>query len=105
MTTPPAPKRTTGQLVEKGRHTRSLAAAGGNGDGLHAPPTHAYLHRGKYSRWPAPAPHPTCAPLACGGPGGAPPWTRPQAVIDPRRVQAYCAGATMSSQPTGVNVH
>ncbi len=69
--------RTTGQFVEKGRLARILVAAGGNGEELHATPTHACRHHGKYSRWPAPAPHPTCALLACGGTAGAPPCRGP----------------------------
>ena len=68
-----SPLRTTRQFVEKGTLSRTLVAAGGNGEGLHATPTHACMHHRKYSRWPVPALHPTCATLAYGGTAGAPP--------------------------------
>ena len=62
-----------GSVSRKGRLARILVAAGGNGEGLRATPTHAWMHHRKYSRWLAPAVQLTWAPLACGGTAGAPP--------------------------------
>jgi hypothetical protein len=46
----------------------------GKGGALYAyADPHACMHHGKYSRWPVPALHPTCATLAYGGTAGAPP--------------------------------